>query len=317
MFGVKKKAPRNAMPQGNRRRAPSQGSPASVAAAKAPSERAQQVRGITKAFLRVLITAALTAGVVFLGIGAYRHATSADYFRLTEAKISGNERLSDEEILATAGLSIGINIFSVDTAAVQAKLLENPWVEQAEAVRRLPGQVVIRVSERKPRALVNLDVLYLVDDAGKVFKRWVRGDPVPSPIITGLSREDYLQSKVAEEAVLCDAIDLADRYAREGLDRSAPLQEIFREPDGGFSLTVGEDPVYVKFGRGPYKGKLKRLGALLRRLSGENKRAAQVFFDNEIRPDRITVKLKPSRFESKGGNVSIAPDDSKKIVSKI
>ena len=320
MFGFKKKDGKNDGVPVNRRRNPSERatSNSAVPVEKGPpSKRSQQIRGASKAVLRILTAAALTAAVVLLGIAAYRHATSADYFRLKAVDVSGNDRLSDEDILATAGLSLGANIFSVDVSTVRGMLLDNPWIEQAEAVRRLPGELTIRVVERKPRALVNLDVLYLVDDAGKVFKRWVRGDPVPSPVITGISREEYLQSPNAEEAVLCDAIDLADRYARQGLERIAPLQEIFREPDGGFSLTVGEDSVYVKFGRGPFKDKLNRLGALLRRLSSENKRAAQVFFDNVIRPDRITVKLKPTYSEPESGAVSITTDDAKKIVSKI
>jgi cell division protein FtsQ len=96
--------------------------------------------------------------------------------------------------LTSAGITLGVNIFAIDLASARQKLLENPWVESAEIVRRLPGSIFIRIQERKPRALVNLDVLYLVDDMGRVFKRWVRGDPVLSPVVIGISRETYIQS---------------------------------------------------------------------------------------------------------------------------
>ena len=275
------------------------------------------LRGVAVHMLQLAVAAGLTMGVVFIGIAAYRHATTSDYFKFDDAEISGNSRLTDEEVLRAAGLVLGENIFETDTAKARSGLLQNSWIESAEVVRRLPGTVKIRITERKARALVNLDVLYLVDDMGRVFKRWVRGDPVPAPIVTGISREEYLQSSSEIESILCDALDLADRYARVGLERTMPLQEIYREPDTGFSLTVGEDPVYVRFGKGPYKKKLRRLAQLFHRMAGENRRAGQVFFDNEIRPDRITVKLKPEAKGQREEEAEAVRVESKKIVSKI
>jgi cell division protein FtsQ len=281
------------------------------------SENPRRGRVAAKYAAQLFLILFLTAAVVLLGVLGYRHAVTSDYFKLTEVTISGNERLKNEDLLSSAAIKLGVNIFAVDIASARRKLLENPWIETAELVRRLPGSIIIRIAERKPRALVNLDVLYLVDDMGRVFKRWVRGDPILSPVITGISREEYLQSQSAVEAVLCDTIDLADRYAASGLERISPLQEIYREEDDGFSLTVGKDPAYVKLGKGPYKTKLIRLNMLLRRLSLEQKRPGQIFFDNEIRPDRITVKLKEMQTEEGNADIIGSEDESKKIMSKI
>lgn len=305
---------------GNRRRTEPMKSPAPFAAMPEETHsvaKGPRIQGLAKQVLQFLLAAIVTAFMVFLAVAAYRHATSSDYFKFVEVEISGNDRLTREEILSAAGLTLGTNIFSTDVLSAKSLLLQNSWIENAEVVRRLPGKVTIRVTEHKARALVNFDVLYLVDDTGKVFKRWVRGDTIPSPVITGISREEYIQSPGTVEGVLCDAIDLAARYAAMGLERSAPLQEIYREPDMGFSLTVGEDPIYIKFGRGPYKQKLTRLSALLKRLAQENKRPGQIFFDNEIRPDRITVKLKREKTDDGVDDGIIQPNETKKIVSKI
>ncbi len=304
----------------NRRRVPVEKAESKVNAElsdDAASLRTARFSGAAKVALQLVLAAGATAFVVLGGIAAYRHATTSDYFKFATVEISGNSRLKNDEVLSAAGLNLGTNIFSTDVVRAEAGLLQNPWIETAEVIRHLPGTIVIRVTERKARALVNLDVLYLVDDMGRVFKRWVRGDPVPSPIITGISREEYIQSPSSIEAVLCDALDLADRYTSVGLERTMPLQEIFREPDLGFSLTVGEDPVYVKFGKGPYKKKLARLAQLLRRLAGDNKRPGQIFFDNAIRPDRITVKLKREETGDAVNNSEIQSNETKKIVSKI
>ena len=129
-------------------------------------------------------------------------------------------------------------------------------------------------------------------DAGTVFKRWAPGDPTPSPIISGLSREQLALDADAVQTATTDAIALARRYRAQGLERVAPLAEVHAEVDGGFSLTVGADPFYVRFGKGPYRQKLARLADLLRRLRADGERPAVIFFDNEIRPDRVSVKLK-------------------------
>ena len=272
---------------------------------------------IVTALVRLTFAALVTGGVLALGVLAYRHATESDYFQLETANIAGNKRLSAEEISDVAGLIEEKNIFKIDLAAARKALLSHPWITGAELSRRLPDTINVEVIEREAVAMVNLDVLYLVDDMGKVFKRWVRGDPVPAPIVTGISREHYIESPKEVETILCDAIDLAGRYRIKGLGKTAPLDEIHVEAGGGFSLTVGADPIYVRFGKGPYRTKLARLSTLLTRLNLEQKRAAMIFFDNRVRPDRITVKLKngpstyenPRRFDRKV--------DAKKIMSKI
>ncbi len=267
----------------------------------------EKVRGFVRHFLQFLFVLTVTSGIALLCAAGYRHATTSSYFEFKNAVVSGNERLGEQDLLKAADIKLGQNIFSIDINAVKNNIQENAWVQDVNIVRRLPGTLAIRIVEHKPRALINFDVLYLVNDTGKVFKRWVRGDPISSPIITGISREEYLSSPSTVENVLCDAIDLADRYAASGLERTAPLQEIYREPDMGFSMTVGEDPIYIKFGKGPYKKKITRLGELLSRFAQEKQRPEQIFFDNEIRPDRITVKMK------QGENVEEKTINKKKI----
>jgi cell division protein FtsQ len=251
--------------------------------------------------------------VVYSG---YRHATTSLYFAFDEINITGAKRLAEKEILSAAGLRLGVNIFSIDTALAQEGLLEHPWVAEASVKRKLPGRLDISLTERRAVAVVNLDVLYLLDDAGEVFKRWVRGDPIPSPIITGVTREAFLDDPESVEEIFQSALSLASRYREGGLDKLAPISEIHFEHAGGFSLTIGEDPMYVRFGKGPYRTKLKRLAVLMRRLAREGRRPAVIFFDNDIRPDRITVKMKRAEEPEVEGGKLFSKED-KKSLSKI
>jgi cell division protein FtsQ len=254
---------------------------------------------------KVAVAFVATGLVLWGGAVAYRQVTTADTFAVREIRVTGNSRLSETAVVSAAGVERGTNIFCVDVEQVAQRLKKEPWVLDAHAVRKLPRGLEIGIVERKLEALAVFDVPYLVDDSGVLFKRWAPGDPMPAPVISGLSREKLADDAEAVQAVIDDAVALTRRYRAQGLDRVAPLAEVHAELDGGFSLTIGAEPFYVRFGKGPYRQKLARLAALLRKLRADGEKPAIVYFDNEIRPDRVTVKVKPRAEKRDDGAVEI------------
>jgi len=313
---------RNAPPP-NRRNAPppnrkKKGSGSKTSSQKKEKETSKGPRKSLRALLRVLATICVTVATLWAGLATYQHTTTSPYFAISEIVISGLGRLTKEELLNTAGFKEGTNIFRFDVEMARRKLVNHPWIETAMVKRQLPRNLVIDVSERKSVAVVILDVPYLVDETGEVFKRWAKGDPIPAPVISGISREEFIEDPDRIQAKIRDAIHLAKRYRQVGLERKAPLAEIHCEVNGGFSFATKNDPFYVRFGLGPYRGKLSRLKLLLSRLSRDGKRPAMIFFDNKVRPDRVTVKLKSSasRREDRAKS-SMKTSAAEKSVSKI
>jgi cell division protein FtsQ len=276
-------------PKGNTRKSKAPGS------SKDNSKTLDRAKKITLVLARFVFAASLTGATIWAGLAAYKHATTASYFSVNDFTVDGLKRLTKSEVLVTAGLNKGINIFRVDGAMSIALLRRHLWIADAKVRRQLPRSVEIEIVERQAVSTVFFDVPYLVDDSGEVFKRWVRGDPSPSPMITGLSREQFIEDPDAIQGIIRDAIDLGRRYRSAGLERTAPLAEIHYELDGGFSLAIGSDQTYVKFGQGPYRRKLARLATLLSRLRSDGQSASMIYFDNKVRPDRVTVKIKPKK----------------------
>jgi cell division protein FtsQ len=253
---------------------------------------AGRIVAVLRGAAKLIVLAAATAAAIWGGLLAYGHATSAEYFAVDDVAVEGARRLTREEVLATAGFVAGMNVFRVDTDAMATALQEHPWVLEAQVRRRIPRSISFEISERRPEALVLFDAPYLVDDTGEVFKRWALGDPVLAPVITGFTREQaVLDGENVAEGVR-EAIAFARRYRAAGLERVAPLAEVHREVDGGFTVCAGEDPFRVRFGAGPYRRKLARLATLLERMGRDGLRPAVIFLDNEVRPDRVTVKVK-------------------------
>ena len=270
-------------------------------------------------FLRGIAAVLLAAVTVCGVIAAYSHTTTSEYFAVEKLEIKGERMLSEADVMRIAGLSVGANIFSVDLKETARLLASHPWVLKAEILRHLPRRVSVKIVERNTACVVMFEAPYIVDDSGEVFKRWAPGDPAANLILTGFAREEFAADPNGVRESIKDAIALGRRYRSSTLERIAPLAEIHHEVDGGISITVGEDPFYVRLGRGPYRVKLKRLETLLGRMKRDGDSPAIVYFDNEIRPDRVTVRLKSSHLDEgetgKTGDGSETGDQ--KRVSKI
>ncbi|MDD5307094.1 MAG: FtsQ-type POTRA domain-containing protein [Deltaproteobacteria bacterium] len=266
---------------------------------------------------KVMLAFAAAAACLGVGMAAYGHATSSTYFAVTSLEVRGARLLEKGAVLEAAGIKEGVNIFAVKASEVERRLAGEPWIAEARVKRRLPRSVTIEVVERRAVATAIFDVPYLVDDVGRVFKRWAPGDPAPAPFVTGFAREELADDEPGVTTEMRDAISLATRYREAGLERIAPLGEVHREVDGGFSLTVGEDATYIRFGHGPYRVKLARLVTLLARMRADGERPAVVFLDNRVRPDRVTVKMKRDEKPIETAQGSADGVDAKKTVSKI
>ncbi len=256
--------------------------------------------------------AVITAAAIWGGMRVWGYATSAEYFAVDDVIVAGASRLTEREVLETAGFTPGMNVFKIDMEAMARTLEAHPWVLDAAVRRRIPRSVSIKIRERRPEALVLFDLPYLVDDTGEVFKRWAPGDPVPVPVITGFSREQYALDGGGVDESVREAIAFARRYRASGLERIAPLAEVHREADGGITTVAGSDPFGVKFGAGPYRRKFARLAALLDRMRSDGRKPAMIYLDNEVRPDRVTVKIKEGKDPPAEGRVDLGPVAGKK-----
>jgi cell division protein FtsQ len=68
--------------------------------------------------------------------------------------VRGVSSSSARAVLAEAGVVPGIPLASVDTGAVEAALLADPWIRSAVVVRSWPDRVEVRIEERHPVAWV-------------------------------------------------------------------------------------------------------------------------------------------------------------------
>ena len=100
--------------------------------------------------------------VVAVGAGAFfglQAALDKFFFKNAEYTLRRisfelDEILTRDEALAVTGLREGVNIFSVDFARVEAALREIPQVQDVRLARKLPDQIDVSITARRPIAWV-------------------------------------------------------------------------------------------------------------------------------------------------------------------
>ncbi|MDP9035832.1 MAG: FtsQ-type POTRA domain-containing protein [Myxococcota bacterium] len=237
------------------------------------------------------VTLVLGAAVA-VAYAARRHVTTSSRFATTSVLVSGNERRSSQMVAAESGVSLGENIFLVDLDAARARLLSDPWIADAALARRLPGTVVIALTERRAAAVVALGETLLADARGEPFKRLEPGDPVDLPLITGLRPESVAEDREGSVRAIRRAIDLAAEYERGPIASHASLQEVHVDVEGTFTLMIGRPAIQVALGRPPFRRKLDEAFRVMTELDRRGSRADAILLDSDIRPERVVVRMR-------------------------
>lgn len=239
--------------------------------------------------LGVLLVASSSVGVAW---AARRHVMSSARFAIAEVQVVGSERRPSDAVVAESGLTVGANVFAADLDAARARILADPWIAEATLARRLPGTVLVQVTERKPAALVALGDLWIATPDGEPFKKLDPGDPIDLPVVTGLRPETLAEDKEGATRKVRRAIDLAAEYEHGALARRMPLQEVHVEADGGFSLVVGRSAMELVLGGPPFRRKLDQAARVAAELDVRGAKADAIMLDNDTRPERVVVRMR-------------------------
>src|SRR5690606_34592195 len=259
-----------------------------------PSEPpAPPVRGSGGGPIKFLLGVALV-GVAASGmaLGAHRFLTTTTRFGIEGVEAQGSQRNHEGERLGLVVPPRGANLLSVDLAAAERKLVEDPWIESAHVARKLPDRLSITVEELSAAALAVVDgTIYLVTRQGRPIKPLDLGDFGDYPVITGISAEQLATDRRLVEERIAAGIDILDYYRRVGLSQAFPAQEVFMDADGRVKLTVGTPPITLQLGKKDFRQKLLMAGRIVGTLRAKGETPGILFLDNEAHPERVVVRM--------------------------
>jgi len=113
-----------------------------------PAEGRRWAVGAALAVLVVVVLAAIAAALTYSTV-----------FAVDRIRVEGATHLSVAQVIAAAGLEGDVNVFHLDTDAVETMLESDPWVAESRVIRRLPNTIIVRVDEREPVVIVDERVL--------------------------------------------------------------------------------------------------------------------------------------------------------------
>jgi cell division septal protein FtsQ len=182
--------------------------------------------------------------------------------QLETISVRGAERLTLSEIAESTGLSPGAALDSIDPREIEQQLSAHPWITEANAVRLPTGRLLLRVTERIPRAVV------AVSDGGKSFAVDASGTPFALAETQDLSTLPKLIAsgdieKDESDARLARAIELAYRLPEFDLPLPSQLFISAEADPDGFALRLPNLTPRVVVGRSDFDSRIAKLARLL------------------------------------------------------
>ena len=230
-------------------------------------------------------------GAISLGlIVGYQWAVNSPYFMVKKVVLSGLSRVDRNHVLAAAGLDKPVNTLNL-RLNVMADSIENlPWVQEVSVSRKLPDAIVIKITERRPETLISLGALYYLDKHGRPFKKVDPRERPELPIITGFSKQNFIDESNEVQKSLQEIFSLLDALAdRNDRFRIENISEVNFDPDRGLTLFTREESVQLKIGWGDYQAKMKRLGRVLAYLKIKGEYDGLAYLNLECSP-RVIVR---------------------------
>ncbi len=157
-------------------------------------------------------------------LAAYFFLHSA-FFSITALEVKGNKTIAAEKIIEQSGLSVGANLFKINTGEARKRLSLHPILKETEISRQLPNTIVISVSERIPVAVVAASsCLIVVDQEGFYLQKTADNQEIGLPVISDISLNgDESPGVNIITPGLRSALDLIEMMDQSFLDNLAEI----------------------------------------------------------------------------------------------
>jgi cell division protein FtsQ len=221
---------------------------------------------------RMRLVAWGAAGLLALGFtgvafaSAYSWLTRSPVFTVRTVDMNRSAHVSLEEVWAIVrGEGSGI-LWSIPSKEIVRQLSGHPWVRSVSVRKSFPDRLVVRIQERTPVAMVNLDALHYIDEEGRPFKRLTAYDPKNLAIVTGFSREDLLRKDPVAARNLQKTLDLLRGVEAGSLRQN--VSEIHFDAQDGYTVVTRDTGLQLKVGTMDVKEAIRRIEAAMPRISG-------------------------------------------------
>ncbi len=223
---------------------------------------------------KVVLTIAVCAGLYYgARTGLSRFFFDNPEYRLSTIAIRTDGTLQRDQVLKAGGLQEGLNIFSVNLARVHDRLQQLPQIDEVQVERKMPNEVDISITERKPIAWITSEktvadpfaseAAFLVDARGILMKeKKLLPEYLALPLITGCSSEALVPGKTVDSFEAKAALELLRLTTTSFMQTRFQIREV--DVSKGYCLLVTDkNHTRVTFGFDDLETQMQRLEQFL------------------------------------------------------
>ncbi len=199
-----------------------------------------------------------------------------DGFLVKEIVVQGNYRSHRSEIIKALGLAPRQLIFTFNLKEVQRRVNLLPFVKETRIRRSWPDRLEIEIKERRPKALLYLDELYLVDQAGRVLAPAPRDEKLDFPLISGVSLKQWQSRPEVWSRLLKKALEALLVWENRGREWPEKIAQIALDEVCGITVFTSTKAWELQLGLENFDQRLQRWRQVLEVL-GEKAMAVNYF----------------------------------------
>ncbi len=197
-------------------------------------------------------------------------------FAIAQIVVDNDGALTPERVAQLGGVRVGLNLFSLDLAAVQRNLEAIPLVRRVEVRRMLPARLFIRVNERVPMARLRgagndtPETGLLIDRSGMVMQPLKLADGAvvqpPTarsvPVLTGVPMAGVRVGKQIESEPVYRALELLEAAGQSMTGSLLDIEQIDLSKPRTLVVTTRSRAV-IRFDVESFPQQWRRLGVIL------------------------------------------------------
>ncbi len=229
---------------------------------KREEKGAEKFQRFLKKAVRVVFQLLLLSLFIFAGYRAYVYLLEDPWFRANEVEVEGIQKISRETVLSLIELEGMPSLFTLRLREVTKRLERHPWVEQVKVRKVFPNKISIRIEERKPIAILQLEELYYIDAKGVIFSAVGDGDKFNYPFLTGLTRQSLEKDPLETKRLIMKALEFLRIVNKEKAFPSEEISEIHMEKAFGLQYFTKDEGIEVRMGWENFGEKLRRLSII-------------------------------------------------------
>ena len=225
--------------------------------APAPAKTRKAVRAsLRRPILLLSCSLALLAAIFGIWRGGYIGAAvsgaeisvdrmfAARGFAVRTITISGQERTAPDSIYGAIAVQPGDPMLAIRPDAVRARLLDLPWVSDAEVRRQFPDSIAVHLIEKRPFALWRSgNSLWVIERSGAVITTTDRDSFARLPLLLGEGAPDAaatLLDALAKRTAIPARLEAAERIGERRWDLHLAGGVVVRLPEDDWDRQLTE-----------------------------------------------------------------------------